>query len=396
MTAVTRSCAMLLLVAGAACTRTTTHTEIAPGRDGPAPLPRVELGRRSAHRAPARHGHRGRARRDRSRARIRATDSTLVAFGTRNTLSDTLSSTRGVGAARRWLHAQLEAASRDCGGCLRVEYDAAIVAVPRHPDSAARESRERARHPAGPRHVARRRRRWALRQLHLQRVAHRRLGHHQRRARRGRRRLGHLGRGRARARRVAALSARSRRHRRVRALRRRGAGPARLHPPRRATHARGEDGRRRIHERHRRQRRRRGRQHGLDERARLRGGSRQRRDARARALRLGRRRAQSPRLRGAPHLAPRPDRSRRRPLAVRPRGLARTSLHGAARELQAPASPDRRLRARELRLCGPGGAAQRGDGRLARRPLPRRRTPCSRAATRPRRAARRGRSPGAT
>lgn len=57
------------------------------------------------------------------------TDSTLVAFGTRNTLSDTLSPTRGVGAARRWLHTQLEAASRDCGGCLRVEYDPAIVAV---------------------------------------------------------------------------------------------------------------------------------------------------------------------------------------------------------------------------------------------------------------------------
>src|SRR4029079_17482444 len=53
-------------------------------------------------------------------ARIRATDSTLVAFGTRNTLSDTLSSSRGIGAARRWLHAQLEAARRECGGRLAV------------------------------------------------------------------------------------------------------------------------------------------------------------------------------------------------------------------------------------------------------------------------------------
>src|SRR4051812_12005694 len=133
MTAVTRSCAMLL-AAGAACTRTTTHTEIAPGPAG------LLLSPASSWAADPRIG----LRRDTvvvvalgeiDAARIRATDSTLVAFGTRNTLSDTLSSTRGVGAARRWLHARLEAASHDCGGCLRVEYDPAIVAVPRHPDS---------------------------------------------------------------------------------------------------------------------------------------------------------------------------------------------------------------------------------------------------------------------
>ena len=55
-------------------------------------------------------------------AHIRRTDSALVSFGTRNTFSDTLSSTRGIGAARRWLFAQLDGYSRDCGGCLRVEY----------------------------------------------------------------------------------------------------------------------------------------------------------------------------------------------------------------------------------------------------------------------------------
>ncbi|HEX7977540.1 MAG TPA: M28 family peptidase [Gemmatimonadaceae bacterium] len=134
MTAVTRRCATLLLVAGAACTRTTTHTEIGPGPTGlllsPASSwaadPRIGLRRDTALVA---------ALADIDAARIRATDSALVAFGTRNTLSDTLSSTRGVGAARRWLHAQLEATSRDCGGCLRVAYDPAIVAVPRHPDS---------------------------------------------------------------------------------------------------------------------------------------------------------------------------------------------------------------------------------------------------------------------
>src|SRR5690349_988837 len=67
-------------------------------------------------------------------ARIRRTDSTLVAFGTRHTVSDTLSATRGVGAARRWIHAELSRVSADCGGCLRVEYDPGMVAVTRHPD----------------------------------------------------------------------------------------------------------------------------------------------------------------------------------------------------------------------------------------------------------------------
>jgi hypothetical protein len=45
---------------------------------------------------------------------------TLVAFGTRHTLSDTVSATRGIGAARRWIHAEFERISRGCGGCLEV------------------------------------------------------------------------------------------------------------------------------------------------------------------------------------------------------------------------------------------------------------------------------------
>lgn len=69
-----------------------------------------------------------------SPARLRAMDSALVAFGTRHTLSDTLSASRGVGAARRWIHAQLSQFSRDCGGCLRVEYDTGSAVVTRHPD----------------------------------------------------------------------------------------------------------------------------------------------------------------------------------------------------------------------------------------------------------------------
>lgn len=67
-------------------------------------------------------------------ARLRMLDSVLVSFGTRHTLSDTLSASRGVGAARRWIHEQLGQASRDCGNCLRVEYDTGSAVVARHPD----------------------------------------------------------------------------------------------------------------------------------------------------------------------------------------------------------------------------------------------------------------------
>jgi hypothetical protein len=125
-----RSMMVILLTSG--CTSTTTHTEYTPGPSGlilsPASSwaadPRIGLHRDAALAA---------ALAEISPTRIRATDSTLVAFGTRNTLSDTISATRGVGAARRWLHAQLEDVSRECGGCLRVEYDAGVVPVPRHP-----------------------------------------------------------------------------------------------------------------------------------------------------------------------------------------------------------------------------------------------------------------------
>src|SRR3546814_8900863 len=47
----------------------------------------------------------------------------LASFGTRHTLSDTLSDTRGIGAARRWIKAELERYARASGGRMRVEYD---------------------------------------------------------------------------------------------------------------------------------------------------------------------------------------------------------------------------------------------------------------------------------
>lgn len=53
-------------------------------------------------------------------AQLQSTLKTLVAFGTRHTLSDTKSSKRGIGAARRWAQARFEAIGRDCGGCLSV------------------------------------------------------------------------------------------------------------------------------------------------------------------------------------------------------------------------------------------------------------------------------------
>ena len=50
-----------------------------------------------------------------------ATIAKLVSFGTRHTLSDTKSDTRGIGAARRWVALYFRAMSQACGGCLTVE-----------------------------------------------------------------------------------------------------------------------------------------------------------------------------------------------------------------------------------------------------------------------------------
>ena len=46
----------------------------------------------------------------------------LTNFGTRHTLSDTLSEKRGIGAARRWIKAEFEKISDQCNGCLEVGY----------------------------------------------------------------------------------------------------------------------------------------------------------------------------------------------------------------------------------------------------------------------------------
>jgi len=53
-------------------------------------------------------------------ARQRAVIEHLVAFGTRHTLSDTTSPTRGIGAARTWVKGQFQNLAKACGGCLEV------------------------------------------------------------------------------------------------------------------------------------------------------------------------------------------------------------------------------------------------------------------------------------
>ena len=46
----------------------------------------------------------------------------LVDFGTRHTLSDTVSATRGIGAARRWVKSSFDEISKNCNNCLEVSY----------------------------------------------------------------------------------------------------------------------------------------------------------------------------------------------------------------------------------------------------------------------------------
>ena len=57
-----------------------------------------------------------------SAERIEADITTLVNFGTRHTMSETESDTRGIGAARRWIKAQYDEISAACGDCLEVYF----------------------------------------------------------------------------------------------------------------------------------------------------------------------------------------------------------------------------------------------------------------------------------
>jgi len=62
-----------------------------------------------------------------SPARVEADIRKLVSFGTRHTLSDTVSTTRGIGAARRWIYDEFRRIAQGCGGCLEVRYVSDVV-----------------------------------------------------------------------------------------------------------------------------------------------------------------------------------------------------------------------------------------------------------------------------
>ena len=62
-----------------------------------------------------------------SAKRIKKDIKSLVNFGTRNTFSDTISKTRGIGAARRWIKSEFDKISNNCNKCLRVFYQKDLV-----------------------------------------------------------------------------------------------------------------------------------------------------------------------------------------------------------------------------------------------------------------------------
>lgn len=57
-----------------------------------------------------------------SEDRIEQDIATLAGFGTRHTLSDTLSNKRGIGAARRWIFNEFQSIAKNCNGCIEVSY----------------------------------------------------------------------------------------------------------------------------------------------------------------------------------------------------------------------------------------------------------------------------------
>ena len=66
---------------------------------------------------------------DISPKRIEATVRKLVSFQTRHTMSDTVSDKTGIGAARRWIKAELERCGAHSGGRLQVAFDSHVAPV---------------------------------------------------------------------------------------------------------------------------------------------------------------------------------------------------------------------------------------------------------------------------
>ena len=66
-------------------------------------------------------------------ADLNSTVSTLVSFGTRHTLSETHSDSRGIGAARRWVQRRFADLSSQCDNCLEVVTPSQTFSGPRVP-----------------------------------------------------------------------------------------------------------------------------------------------------------------------------------------------------------------------------------------------------------------------
>jgi hypothetical protein len=62
-----------------------------------------------------------------SAERIEKDVTTLANFGTRHTLSDTVSNARGIGAARRWIKSEFDKIAEACNNCLEVSFQRDLV-----------------------------------------------------------------------------------------------------------------------------------------------------------------------------------------------------------------------------------------------------------------------------
>ncbi len=323
-------------------------------------------------------------------------DRALVGFGTRHTLSTQDDPHRGIGAARDYIKRQFDQIAATSGGRMTVELQS-YVQPPASRIPTADDDHQRRRHAARDRSDVRRprlRRRRALR-----------LARHRRARTRTSDAPGANDDGsgtsavhRARPRHGAASD---RGDDRLRRVRRRGAGPVRLQPLRRARPGSGlEHPGRAEHGHHRQPGRRQRRPRPAHDPAVLRGRAderdaaadrpaavdrrRERRHlAPARALRQGDRREQRHRHARQARLAARPLPARRRPDPVPAARLAGRALQRAVRELRPPA-PGRARRERH---------AVRRPARVRRLPLPRARDPRRRARRWPRSRVRRARRP---
>jgi hypothetical protein len=64
-----------------------------------------------------------------SKSNLKAIDAKLVSFGTRHTMSDTLSDTRGIGAARRWIFSEFQKEAKESNGRMTVEFQEGMSPV---------------------------------------------------------------------------------------------------------------------------------------------------------------------------------------------------------------------------------------------------------------------------